>query len=294
MKKLQLLGVSILLGSTTLVGQTTHNIDWNMSVGTAATLTIEVGDEIVWTNTEAISHDVVSNDISAPAGFGSPTMGNGDTYSFTFTAATQFSYICSFHAATMGGVINVVNNANCAPPSDLGVTNITSTTAEFFWVASADETTGYSWAVMNQGEDPDVDTPVDNGVTASGATTASASGLTADTQYDFYIETQCGNDGNSGFSGPVTFTTETLSLSQNKLEGFSFFPNPATETVKLNAENNIESVTIYNMMSQEVQNHTSPDNVNTLELNISNLENGSYFLKVKSGNRIGVYKLIKK
>lgn len=293
-KQLQLLGLSIFLGCFSLTAQTTHNIDWNMQVGSAATLTIEVGDEIVWTNTEATSHNVVSSDPNAPAGFGSQTMANSDTYSFTFNNATQFSYVCSFHPATMGGQITVVENLACAVPTDIGVTGETSTTADFFWVASPDEVNGYAWVVMNVGDDPNTDTPVDSGVEATGVTTASSSGLTADTDYDFYIETQCGNDGNSGYEGPTDFKTETLGLTQKELEGFKFYPNPASETVNLNALEDIESVTVYNMMSQEVMNQTPASNTNALELNISNLENGTYFLEVKSGNRVGVYKFIKR
>jgi hypothetical protein len=79
------------------------------------------------------------------------------------------------------------------------------------------------------------------------------------------------------------------------LEGFDFYPNPASDIVKLNAQDNIESVTVYNMMSQEVLNEvSSSSNSKSMELNISNLENGSYFLEVKSGNQVGVYKFIKK
>lgn len=283
-----------MLACFSLTAQTTHDIEWIMTVGGNATITVEVGDEIIWTNTEATSHNVVSNHANAPVGFGSATMGSGDTYSFTFNDPVQFSYECSFHAATMGGIITVVENIDCAIPSDIGFTNVTSTTADFFWLESADETNGYSWVVMNQGDDPVTDTPVDDGVEASGETTASATGLTADTEYDFYIETQCGNDGNSGFAGPVTFTTETLALSQNELEGFKFYPNPASETVHLESIENIESIKVYNMMSQEVLNHLPLDNnMSTIELNVSNLESGTYFMEVNSDNKVGVYKFIK-
>lgn len=293
-KQLQLLGLSIFLGCFSVGAQTTHNIDWTTGVGSAATLTIEVGDEIVWTNTESTSHDVVSNDPNAPAGFGSQTMANSDTYSFTFNNAVQFSYLCSFHPATMGGQITVVENISCADPTDVAVNGMTSTTANFGWIASPDEVDGYIWVVMNSGDDPDTDTPVDNGVTGMSITTAAASGLTANTDYDFYVKTNCGNNGNSGFAGPASFTTETVGLAEKELEGFKFYPNPASELINLNAQENIESATVYNMMSQEVMRKTSSKNTNAMELNISNLEHGTYFLEVKSGNRVGVYKFIKK
>lgn len=291
--KLQFLGISILFGCFSLSAQTTHNIDWTSGVGAAATLTIQVGDEIVWTNVSTASHSVVSSDPNAPAGFGSGTMGVGDTYSFTFNDPLEFGYVCGFHSA-MTGTITVLENVNCAPPLDIGVTNITSGTADFFWTGSADETNGYTWVVMNQGDDPLVDTPVDNGSEVTGSTTASTTALVPETDYDFYIATECGQNGDSGFSGPTSFTTETAGLNTNELEGFKFYPNPASETVNLEAQENIESVTVYNMMSQKVLSHIPSDNMNSIEMNVSNLETGSYFIEVKSGNKVGVYKLIKR
>lgn len=293
-KKLQLLGLSMVFGVFSLTAQTTHNIDWTMGVGGSASITIEVGDEIVWTNTEAISHDVVSSHINAPANFGSGTMMNGDTYAFTFNDPVQFTYECSFHPATMGGMITVVENLNCAQPNDIGVMNITSSSADFFWITSPDETDGYMWVIMNSGEDPITDTPVDSGFEVTGATSASTTSLTADTQYDFYIEARCGNDGTSGYAGPVTFTTQTLGLTSNQLEGFKFYPNPASEIISLEAQENIESVVVYNMMSQKVIEQQPALNITALELNISHLNQGSYFIEVRSGKDIGVYKLIKK
>jgi plastocyanin len=293
-KHLQLLGLAIFSGCMSLSAQTTHQIDWTTGVGTAATLTIEVGDEIVWTNTQAVSHDVISNDVNAPAGFGSTTMANGETYSFTFNNPVQFGYLCSFHPGSMVGQITVVENISCSAPTDVAVTGVTDVTASFSWVPSPEEVNGYAWVVMGSGDDPDTDTPVDSGVTGMGITTASAAGLSAETDYDFYVETQCGNDGNSGYAGPASFTTDVLGLSKNELEGFKFYPNPASDIVKLDAQDNIESVTVYNMMSQEVLNEVASSKTNSMELNISKLENGSYFLEVKSGNQVGVYKFIKK
>ena len=293
-KHLQLLGLSILFGCLSINAQTTHNIDWEIGVGSTATITVEVGDEIIWTNTESMSHDVVSNDPNAPSGFGSQTMANGDTYSFTFNETVQFDYICSFHPSTMGGQITVVENISCADPTDVAVNGMTSTTANFGWVSSPDEVDGYIWVVMNSGDDPDTDTPVDNGVTGMSITTAAAAGLSADTDYDFYVRTNCGNNGNSGYAGPASFTTETASLSEKELEGFKFYPNPASDLVNLESQENIESVTIYNMMSQEVLNQKPSLSAKSIELNISNLEKGTYFLEVNSGNKTGVYKFIKK
>ena len=292
-KQLHLLAF-VLFGSTlSLTAQTTHTIDWGMTTGTAATLTIEVGDIIEWTNIDAINHNVVSTDPDAPVGFGSGTMAFQDVYSFTFNDPVVFDYVCSFHSGAMGGTITVLENVNCAPATDVEFSNVTDTQADFSWVASPDETNGYSWVVMSFGDDPTTDTPVDSGVEPTGTTTASAEGMIPDTQYDFYIETQCGNDGNSGFTGPTTFMTSSLSLSQNALAGFTLYPNPTSEFLFLEGQNNLDDISVLNSLGQRVifieNNETT-----ALKLNLSNLKSGVYFIKVNSGNTTETYRFIKK
>lgn len=90
--------------------QTTHFIDWELSVGSDATITIDVGDTIEWTNVDiGMPHDVSSTDPNAPAGFGSAPLGDLDTYSFTFNSPVVFDYGCGFHPGSMDGTITVIN-----------------------------------------------------------------------------------------------------------------------------------------------------------------------------------------
>src|SRR5690606_15471888 len=84
---------------------------------------------------------------------------------------------------------------------------VTDTTADISWTASPDETGGYNWLLMNDGDDPLTDIPVDSGSVGTGITTVSLSGLDDDTTYDFYVQTQCtGNE--SSWAGPLNFTTD--------------------------------------------------------------------------------------
>src|SRR5690606_18822598 len=66
---------------------------------------------------------------------------------------------------------------------------------------------GYNWYVFADGADPEVDTALFNGNTSG--TTATVSGLTGSTDYDFYVVmTDCGaTDGESSYSSKVDFTT---------------------------------------------------------------------------------------
>jgi len=210
--KKYVLGISLIIGSfSCLTAQTTHYINWDFSVGSNATITIDEGDMIEWIHTDpGMPHDVTSSDPNAPIGFGSAIMEFGNTYSFTFNSPVVFDYQCSLHPGSMFGTITVLGaGASCDPPTNLTLDNTTTTTAEFSWTASPTETEGYSWVVMAIGDNPETDPPVANGITATGITTAEATGLMSGTMYHFFVSTLCDNDEESAFAGPLMFMTDS-------------------------------------------------------------------------------------
>ena len=58
-----------------------------------AKLTVPAGSTVTWTNRDEEPHTVVANDGS----FHSPGMGSQATFSFTFSKAGTFDYVCSIH-----------------------------------------------------------------------------------------------------------------------------------------------------------------------------------------------------
>jgi len=109
MKKITLLGT--LLVSILGFAQTAHNLDWQQGIsGNDASLTIEVGDMVVWTITNTSPHTITSLDGSQET-FDSGTLsGIGETFSYTFTEVGENNYQCNFHAGNMFGVITVEEN----------------------------------------------------------------------------------------------------------------------------------------------------------------------------------------
>jgi amicyanin len=86
-------------GSTAPVGGTAVGItDFAFS---PATLTVPVGATVTWTNHDAEPHTVAANDGS----FHSPGMDTEATYTYTFTKAGTFDYICSIHPMMHGTVV---------------------------------------------------------------------------------------------------------------------------------------------------------------------------------------------
>ena len=66
-----------------------------------APLTVPVGTTVTWTNRDEEPHTIVAGDGS----FRSPGMGTGNTYTYTFTTAGTYDYVCSIHPVMHGTVV---------------------------------------------------------------------------------------------------------------------------------------------------------------------------------------------
>ena len=99
--------------------------------------------------------------------------------------------------------VSVGEAPNCLDPGSLGVTITSTTTTTLNWLASGSETdftyeygaVGYTQGTGQIGGGPVV-----------GMNSADITGLTPGNQYDFYVQANCGVDGDSGFAGPFTWT----------------------------------------------------------------------------------------
>ncbi|HRQ85453.1 MAG TPA: GEVED domain-containing protein, partial [Flavobacteriales bacterium] len=91
----------------------------------------------------------------------------------------------------------------CMPPTGLTVSNISSSGADLSWTASSSNPgDGYEWNVLDQGN-----FLVASGTTAAGVTTASATGLSANTDYQLFVRAICDDSNSSTWAGPEAFFT---------------------------------------------------------------------------------------
>lgn len=65
------------------------------------TLTVPVGTTITWINQESTPHDVVSD----TGAFTSPRLSTGAKYTYTFTQAGEYPYICGIHPSMKAKII---------------------------------------------------------------------------------------------------------------------------------------------------------------------------------------------
>jgi len=78
----------------------THTITIKNSKYTPASLTIHVGDTIIWKNDDDKDHTVIADDKS----FKSENISSGDNYTFAFKKAGTFKYGCKYHPREKGTI----------------------------------------------------------------------------------------------------------------------------------------------------------------------------------------------
>ena len=94
---------------------------------------------------------------------------------------------------------------------------------------------------------------------------------------------------NGHLSGTATNNQEILSFDIT--ERFKIYPNPVNEVLNLNTKQDTEvySLTIYNLLGQQVQTITNPSNA----IDVSSLETGNYILKIVTEKGVSSSKFIK-
>ena len=119
----------------------------------------------------------------------------------------------------------------------------------------------YSWAPADYLNDPTSATPVFSPVDLGD-----------------YTYTVTISDGNEAVSATVSFTvTECEGVDEINAENVSVYPNPAATTINIEG---ISSFANLNVMILNLQGQIVGEVANTLEINVSDIESGIYFIKI--------------
>ncbi|MEL6811917.1 MAG: T9SS type A sorting domain-containing protein [Bacteroidota bacterium] len=97
---------------------------------------------------------------------------------------------------------------------------------------------------------------------------------------------------NTGGVTDIVIEGQNLGTDDNKIEGFTYYPNPADGILNLNAIDSIDNVAIYNILGQQVLNQDIA--ATNAQLDIANLAQGAYIMKVVVNGETGTYKIIKR
>ncbi len=96
---------------------------------------------------------------------------------------------------------------------------------------------------------------------------------------------------NSGAITDIVIDGTNLGVSDNTIAGFSYYPNPTTGELNLNSVDNIEQVTLFNLLGQRMMD--TKINATSSQLDISGLSTGAYLMKVTVNGQTGTYKVLK-
>ncbi|MDR9401602.1 MAG: choice-of-anchor J domain-containing protein, partial [Psychroflexus sp.] len=123
---------------------------------------------------------------------------------------------------------------------NLSLDQVYSNTADISWDASPDEVNGYDWFVFNDNDNPLFATPVQTGTTSAGNSQVSITGLVSQTDYDFYVKTNC-SSSHSKFSPVLDFSTVCGVFSAPFVESFEPTSNTEECWTTINADNDNEA-----------------------------------------------------
>jgi hypothetical protein len=255
----------------------------NNSAGTTEKLRVTLGTEA---NEASVTgnfaeHETVTGGTQAQNSvefFNVPASG---VYVFGFNAYSEASqgslYVDDF----------LIEELECGVPSNISITNITDTSATVTWQAP---TTGNSTLFsVYQYAYSTTNTPPAEG-TFEPAMTTNLSGLTPETTYYLFTRTQCGPIWSDWTSTPFT-TDEALGTGNNKLNGFSYYPNPVKDVLNLTSSSAINKVNVYTITGQLVytRNGSSQNEV----CNLSQLTGGVYLVTIYTENETNRIKIVK-
>ncbi|WP_274474269.1 fibronectin type III domain-containing protein [Mangrovimonas aestuarii] len=105
-------------------------------------------------------------------------------------------------------------------------------------------------------------------------------GTSDDTEdYDFFVD-----------NFEVT-TWDTLGVEENKIAGLAFYPNPVKSELTLKSQKDIQNIAVYNVLGQQVI-EVNPNTINAT-LDMGNLQEGAYFVKVTINGAVETFRIIK-
>ena len=90
--------------------------------------------------------------------------------------------------------------------------------------------------------------------------------------------------------GTVTVSA-VMAVEENILEGFQYFPNPATDVLTLSAKENIDKVEVFDINGRLLMAATTA--TPTVKVYMSHFATGTYFLKVGVGSAVKNISVVK-
>lgn len=164
---------------------------------------------------------------------------------------------------------------SCEDPSDLTVSDITTTTASVSWTANNSET-AWEYQVVESGL-----SPAETGL-ATSDNPLLLTGLVDNTAYDVYLRANCGADGTSEWV-MVSFTTEPAPIVPDYINDFTTFPGDLWTLDQGFVSSWLEDGFANNGTTGAAKSNIySSGNNNIMYSPVFDLSGGQYFLNLKA------------
>jgi hypothetical protein len=90
----------------------------------------------------------------------------------------------------------------------------------------------------------------------------------------------------------LSVSCDVVSVDEVQNHNFSFSPNPVNDILYMSATKQIDEISIYNLLGQELKKISN--NLLTADIDLTDLISGAYYIKVKIGDEISTHNIIKK
>ncbi len=186
-----------------------------------------------------------------------------------------------------GGSFTTYPQSQCNAPTQLFTDPESATVVNIAWVeATPTPSNGYVYCYST------VNDPFSaNAITGTTTDTfAILNNLSPNTTYYFWVKSICGNTQTDWASGG-SFTTQMLSAGSFTIKNLKLYPNPVKDVLNLSLDKEITTVSVNNLLGQEV--FTKTVNSNETSIDIADLAAGTYLVKVTSNNEVKTVKIVK-
>lgn len=173
----------------------------------------------------------------------------------------------------------------CIVPASLNAANISDNSATLSWQGNS---SNYEYVL-----DQSSATPAGSGTSITG-TSYNATNLVNNTVYYFHVRSVCANSTYSQWTSQQ-FTTTNTSVGDIMLQGdFTIYPNPTNgkATIRFDGVLSKEaSLEIYSLTGKLIKTYQNAQN--NMEIDLSDLSNAVYIVRVKDGNGSKTIRLTK-
>ena len=161
----------------------------------------------------------------------------------------------------------------CDVPTGLDTTNVANEVISITWDANANVV---NWNVRYR--------PQNGQWTSATANTNgyTITGLTGSTTYEIQVQANCGDGNASDWSASFFVTTKNVGINSWLENSVNLYPNPAKEYVdiRINGDVNVTSMEVYDVYGKLLNAMNVVEN--PTRINVSNLANGMYFVRVNT------------